>query len=445
LSIPLDLSASQAWDAALAHLLLNVTKQNYETWLRNTVGLRFEDSALVIGTPSRLARDWLAGRMSVVIAQALSATVGQGIRARFEASEEAEGAQPLQPSLLPQQAQALNPRFMFSSYLEGDFNQLAVTAARQLVDGADLSYSPLFVTGHTGMGKTHLLHATAHLCQGDCRLLLANADQFLGEFTTSVRNHSGSAFRARYRDVDFLLIDDVHLLTSKRATLKELHQTIWSLRDLGKRVIVAGDLGQMTGDGEKFRNQLAWGLVAPLEPPSTEDRVRFVREKATRQRMDLPEEVEHYLALRVRSSLRDLEGAVNRVCALARISREPLTIDFAARALQPVAADPLGDRTRTQPADVVRAVCNHLCLGPAELVSARRDRNLTYGRHIAMYLLRQEGGLTYNAIAQLMNRKDHSTVVHACSQLQKQLPLSPPLRADIDAIRATLRASNSAA
>jgi chromosomal replication initiator protein len=444
LSSALPASAHQIWDATLAQLLLRVTRQNYDSWLRNTVGLRFEGTTLVVAAANELACDWLATRMKSVIAQALTTVAGPGLQVRYIAADQNEPAgsasSPLQPSLLPRLQVPLNPRFTFATYLEGDFNRLALSAARDIAGEGDCSYSPLFITGSAGNGKTHLLHAIAHAAAArGAQLLLVSAEQFLNEFTTAVRNKNGAVFRSRYRELDLLLVDDIHLLLGKKATLNEFYQTLAGLHDQGRRVAVAGDLSAMSSDAIRFRDQLRWGLVAPIGEPSTEDRIRFVEAKAASQSMPLPDEVKHYLALRVRSSIRDLEGAVNRVTAIARISiDQPLDIDFTARALQPVSMLLQAQHPPVAPTDLLDAVCRHLSLSPGEITSQKRNRALTYARHLAMYLLRQDGGLTYSAIAQLLGKKDHSTVVHACTQLLREINVSPSLRADIDAVRASL-------
>jgi chromosomal replication initiator protein len=444
LSSALPASAHQIWDATLAQLLLRVTRQNYDSWLRNTVGLRFEGTTLVVAAANELACDWLATRMKSVIAQALITVAGPGLQVSYLATDQNEPAgratSPLQPSLLPRMQVPLNPRFTFATYLEGDFNRLALSAARDIAGEGDCSYSPLFITGSAGNGKTHLLHAIAHAAAArGAQLLLVSAEQFLNEFTTAVRNKNGAVFRSRYRELDLLLVDDIHLLLGKKATLNEFYQTLAGLHDQGRRVAVAGDLSAMSSDAIRFRDQLRWGLVAPIGEPSTEDRIRFVEAKAASQSMPLPDEVKHYLALRVRSSVRDLEGAVNRVTAIARISiDQPLDIDFTARALQPVSMLLQAQHPPIAPTDLLDAVCRHLSLSPGEISSQKRNRALTYARHLAMYLLREDGGLTYSAIAQLLGKKDHSTVVHACTQLLREINVSPSLRADIDAVRASL-------
>jgi chromosomal replication initiator protein len=210
--------------------------------------------------------------------------------------------------------------------------------------------------------------------------------------------------------------------------------------------VVTGDMQAATCDAmARFQGHLAWGLVAHMDTPDTEDRMCFVRTRSRCQGAQLPDEVIHYLALRVRTSIRDLEGAVNRVVALGRISDEPMSIDLAAKALQPVSATPLHTRPSVQPTDLVDAVCRYLSVSPADVSSQKRDRALTYARHLTMYLLRRDAGLTYSAIARLLGKKDHSTIVHACSQLEKELNASPATRADIDGIRSSIRNGTTAA
>ena len=443
-------SARQIWDSTLAQLLLRVTRQNYDTWLRHTVGLRFEGTTLVVATANDLASDWLSTRMKSVIAQALTAVAGSGLQLRFVPAEQDRVVledSPLQPSLLQRYQTPLNPRFTFATYLPADFNSLALSGARDVASQEASSYSPLFITGANGNGKTHLLHAIAHAAAANgSRFLLVSAEQFLNEFTTAVRNKTGAAFRARYRDLDLLLVDDAHLLLGKKATLNEFYQTLAGLHDQGRRVAVAGDPSAMTAEAVRFRDQLRWGLVASITEPSTEDRTRFIDAKASALAMELPDEVKHYLALRVRSSIRDLEGAVNRVTAIARISIDhTLDIDFAARALQPVSVALQSDKPQVAPTELLDAVCRHLNLSPSEITNQKRNRALTYARHLAMYLLREDVGLTYSAVAQLLGKKDHSTVVHAYTQLTRELSISPSLRADVDAVRALLHIPTHAA
>ncbi len=449
MSLAVGHSAPEVWEATLGQLLLRVTRQNFDSWLRNTAGLRFDGTTLIVATPTPLARDWLSTRMKSVIQQALTTVAGPGLKLDFEVqeAETSPAAEALQPAMIPAHPTPLNPRFTFASFLPGNHNRLALLAAYDVCGNAESPYSPLFLTGAAGSGKTHLLHAIAAKAQKDgLRVLLVAAEQFLSEFTSAVKNRTGPAFRARYRELDILLVDDVHNLVGKKATQAEFFQTVAALHDLGRRAVLAGDQQAITtGAGARFASQLRWGLVAHIEEPSTEDRIGFLFARTSCQGVTLPEEVLHYIALRVRSGFRDLEGAVNRVLARARISNEPVTIDFAAKALQPLSEVALNAKPELRPGDVIEAVCCHLHVQARDVCSSKRTRDATYARHISMYLLRQEAGLTYTAIAQLMGKKDHSTVVHACRQLELELEMSSGLRADIDAVRAALGAGGYAA
>ena len=448
MSAAIPATAQQIWEATLSQLMLRVTRQNYDTWLRSTVGKRYEGTTLIVSAPNGLACDWLSTRMKSVITQALTAVAGPGLTVRFESADEivkADPTAPLQPRLIQNQRTPLNPRFTFETFMEASFNRLALTAARDIACNAPTLYSPLFISGNSGMGKTHLLHAIAHETHKcDDLVLLVSAEQFLSEFTTAIRNNSGAAFHARYREPDLLLVDDVHTLIGKKATLIQFYRTLAGLHDEGRRVVVAGDLSTMSAEATRFKTMLRWGLVAHIEDPPAEDRIRLIDLKARAQGLELPAEVQHYIALRVRTSIRELEGAVNRVSALSHISREPLTIDFAAQALRPVTTT-LETEHQVTPTQLIDAVARHLQLPATDITSQKRARALTYARHVAMYLLRHDTSMTYAAIAQLMNKRDHSTVVHACSQLLNQITVSPELRADIDAIRAALHIPPNAA
>jgi chromosomal replication initiator protein len=442
LPLPASVSASEVWDATLAQLLLQVSPHTYENWLKDTAGLRFEGTTLVVRAPSDLARDWLSSRLRAMVLKCLTAAAGPGLSLRFEAAQDgaaiADSDTALQPPLIPAPSFPLNARFSFATFFPAPSNRLALAAAQEVAADPDTSYSPLFLSGPSGCGKTHLLHAIAReAARVHARAVLAPADHFLADFTTAVRSHSTPAFRAKYRDVDLLLIDDVHQLSGKKATQQELFQTVAVLHDSGRRVVLAGDLAAFPCDASsRLHACLASGLIAAIDPPALEERLQFVRSKAAATRATLPLEVIQYVAIRAKASFRDLDGAVNRVLALARISDEPLSIDLAARALQGVAAP--RRRPPPPPSHVVDAVCRRFQLTPACLSSPSRSRQRSYARQLAMYLLREDCGLTYKSIALLFSRKDHSTVIHACSQVASQLGLSPETRADIDAIRTDL-------
>jgi chromosomal replication initiator protein len=437
-------SAPQLWESILGQLLLRVSRQNYDNWLKDTAGLRFEGTALVVGTPSELACDWLATRLRNVVSHAAKSTLGPGITIRYEAMSKSEERSPtgdaLQPILVPEQPRPLNPRFTFASLVEGNFNRFAVATARELLDDHASSASPLLVVAPPGCGKTHLLHAIAHEAQarGE-RFLLVNAEQFLGDYATASRLKSWPEFRARYRGADLLLVDDIQALSGKTATQAEFHQTLVALQDSGRRVIVTASDSECGAPATRTR----WAIVAQIAAPSVADRVNFVQVRAAAQGISIPDAVVQYIALQ-KTNVRDLEGAFNQVTSFARITGEPITVDFAARAMHPFSRPAHRTPILHPPAAILEAVCSHFDLSVDDLRSAKRTRAITHARHVAMYLLRQDASLTHKSIAQLLVKKDHSTVVYACGSVEKALRDSPELRSDIDSIRTLLTQSTAA-
>jgi len=437
-------SAPQLWDSILSQLVLRVSRQNFENWLKDTRGLRFEGTTLVVGAPSDLAADWLGSRLRSVVSQVAKSTLGPGLSICYEAQNGTRSAaeeDALQPNLLPELPTPLNPRYTFGSLFIGEFNRYAAAAAREVVDATESACSSLLIVAPAGCGKTHLLHAAAHDAQrrGE-RVLLVNAEQFLGDFASASRQKSWPAFRARYRGVDLLLVDDIHVLNGKIATQAEFHQTVVALQDSGRRIIATCEAPSTPLPATAAR----WSLVVRIDALSTQDRIGFVEHRAGQQGISLPEPVTHYVALR-RTGVRDLEGAFNQVASLARISGEPITIDLAAKAMHPFSRPPAQAPLQHPPAAIIEAVCDHFGVTPAALRGLKRTRAISHARHVAMYLLRQDSGLTHSAIAGLLAKKDHSTVVYGCSAIEKGLSASPEVRADIDTIRADLITRSPAA
>jgi chromosomal replication initiator protein len=433
-------SAPDLWQSILDQLSIRVSRQNYENWLRETVGLRFEGTLLVVGAPSELTCDWLATRLRKVVAQVAKAVVGPGLSICYEAPVTRPAAanptdEPIQPLLLQEPPTPLNPRYTFASLFEGEFNRFAVRSAGDLIERPESACSPLLVLAPAGCGKTHLLHAIGHAAQQrNEHYLLVNAEQFLADFGSANRQRSWPEFRARYRGVDLLLVDDVHTLEGKIATQAEFLQTVVALQDSGRRLVVTADGGRMLGGHSDSQR---WALVAEIGQPAIEDRTRFLQDRFAAQRVEVPVEVVHYMALR-KASPRDLEAALNQVVAHSRISSEAISIDLAARAMQPFAGQASQPIAQLPPAAIIDAVCARLGVSPDDLRGAKRSRAISHARHVAMYLLRQDGGLTLKSIAQALAKKDHSTVVYGCNTIAGFLESSPTLRADIDSIRAAL-------
>ena len=444
-----DASASRLWETALGRLQLQVTRPNYDTWLKNTVGLRFDENRFVVGAPSDFATEWLDTRLRPLIGKVLTTLTGQALDVAFEV---------LGASGLPQEAilaagrgsaaaarpswprPRLNTAFTFDSFVVGSCNRLAHAAAMAVASAPGRAYNPLLICGGTGLGKTHLLHAIAQeAVRADLPVVCVSAEQFTTEFVTAVRDHRTDEFRYRYRSPDILLIDDVQFLQGKDQTQIEFYHVFDELHGSGRQIGLTCDRcpQDLPSLDHKLRSRLQCGLVADIKPPNLHTRMAMLYAKADAQGLSIGTDVLEFLASRLPENVRELEGALTRLSAYARLTQSPLTVELAAAALEDVTSDlppPL-----PTPDAVLAAVCRHFSLSRQVLSGRDRDRQLTYARQIAMYLLREEARRPLTEIGRLLGGRDHATVLHGCSKIGKEFSLLPETRQHVECLRRTLR------
>jgi chromosomal replication initiator protein len=449
-----DASASRLWDTALGRLQLQVTRPNYDTWLKDTVGLRFEESRFVVGAPSDFATEWLNTRLRPLISNVLTALTGQALDVGFEVlgapglSQEAaltvsRGSATASKPSWPRPR--LNPAFTFDSFVVGSCNRLAHAAAMAVASAPGHAYNPLLICGGTGLGKTHLLHAIAQeAVRSDLPVVCASAEQFTTEFVTAIRDHRADEFRYRYRSPDILLIDDVQFLQGKDQTQIEFYHAFDELHGSGRQIALTCDRcpQDLAFLDQRLRSRLQGGLVADVKPPNFHTRMAILYAKANAQGLSIGTDVLDFLASRLPDNVRELEGALTRLAAYARLTHRPLSVELAAAALEDVTSDlppPL-----PTPEAILSAVCGHFSLSRQVLSSRDRDRQLTYARQIAMYLLREEARRTLAEIGRLLGGRDHATVLHGCTKIGKEFNLLPETRQHVECLRRTLRHQTAA-
>ena len=447
-----DPTAQRIWDAALGHLQIHVTKPNYDTWLKDTQGLRYGDGEFVVGVPTEFVKEWLATRMRTVVSQTVGGIMGQSTDVSFEIvgrNGNGNGHSPLAVDQLPLDGhtaqavisspvarQRLNPRYTFRSFVIADSNRMAAAAASAASDRPGQDYNPLFIYSAPGLGKTHLLQAIAHKAIETGRnALYITAEQFTNEFVTAIAQGRADEFRRRYRTVQLLLVDDVQFLASKGRTQEEFFYTFNDLHCDGCQVVVASDRAPsaITGLEGRLCSRFQWGLVADIQPPDEETRLAILRAKAIEQKVDLPEDVSRFLADRSRENIRELEGSLNRVVAYARLTSSRISIDVAAKAL--AALTP----TLTGPADpqaVMKAVSQYFSVPLQALSGKSRAKPIAEARHVAMYLLREDGELALKQVGLLLGHRDHSTVIHGVQKISHALISDPRLGIQLSEIRA---------
>jgi chromosomal replication initiator protein len=348
------------------------------------------------------------------------------------------GPAPQRRSALPDD---VNPKHTFASFVVGPSNQLAHAAAVAAAGGGGRRYSPLFICGGTGLGKTHLIHAIAHRIAEErpsARILYVSAERFTNDFISSIQHHRMDEFRARFRSsCDVLLVDDIQFLAGREQTQEEFFHTFNALHTNDRQIVVTSDkypqnLERME---ERLVSRFSWGLVADVQVPELETRVAIVRNKAALEGFELPPDVAVYLAQMIRSNVRELEGTLIRLAAKSSLTGRPVDLAFARAELS--AAMP----QRAQPQsveDIQRAVCHHFHLRSTDLVSKDRHKSVAFARHVAMYLCKQRLKCSFPEIGRAFGNRDHTTVMSAVRKIEAQRDADPQVRSHIEALERKL-------
>lgn len=444
------ISPHRLWQAALGELELQMTRATFDTWLRDTRCLGTEsDNILVISVKNGYAVAWLQNRLYPLIRRTLYRLAGAELDVHFvvwEGGPIAEAAPALhnyEESTAPALADdpGLNTNYTFQSFVVGPGNRLAQAASQAVAEAPARAYNPLFVHGGVGLGKTHLLHAIGHTCykQG-LRIVYITSETFTNELIEAIRTHTTDAFRDRYRTADVLLVDDIQFIAGKESTQEEFFHTFNALRDTGRQIVLSSDRAPkaMITLEERLRSRFEWGLLVDIQPPDFETRVAILRAKAEQLQVAIPREVLSYIADSIASNIRELEGALNRVLAVTKLTGLPLTLDMVKNAMN----DLLPRRPELSPSEIIKAVANYYGLSVEDLCSANRSRRIAFPRQMAMYLLREETASSLPQIGAQLGGRDHTTILYGYERIRAQIEEDDQLRRDLLALKSQLYESN---
>jgi chromosomal replication initiator protein DnaA len=333
----------------------------------------------------------------------------------------------------------LNQRYTFSTFIVGSGNQLAHAASLAVADEPGHAYNPLFLYGGVGLGKTHLLHAIGHTAlERGLTVLYVSSETFTNEIVDAIRYRTTEEFRAKYRSVDVLLVDDIQFIAGKDSTEEEFFHTFNSLYETNRQIVICSDRPPkaIVSLEERLRSRFEWGLIADIQPPDLETRIAILRAKADLLGRKTPDEVILYVANRVQSNIRELEGSLNRVLAYAQLQNLSLSLDTAKAAMANLANDTRQRRVSIE--DILNAVAEHYHISVEELRGKQRDKQIVVPRHVAMYLMRQETEASLLEIGQSLGGRDHSTVLHGCEKISREINENTTLRKEVLAIRQQL-------
>lgn len=434
----LTLSTS-LWEKCLTSLEGEFPSQQINTWIR-PLQAEFADGKLVLLAPNRFVLDWIAERFLFRIKELVQQFCGDGspsvhleIGSRrqesLRSSETIKATAPSVPfgqkshhvseSALPSYQSNLNVNFTFDNFVEGKSNQLAKAACLQVAENPAVSYNPLFLYGGVGLGKTHLMHAIGNQIirnKPNGKVLYLHSERFVADMVKALQTNSMNEFKRYYRNVDALLIDDIQFFAGKDRSQEEFFHTFNALLESQQQVILTCDRypKEINGVEERLKSRFGWGLTVAVEPPELETRVAILMSKAEQTNINLPYEVAFFVAKRIRSNVRELEGALKRISANAHFTGKSITLDFVKEALRDLLA--LQDKLVTVD-NIQRTVAEYYKIKIADLLSKRRNRSIARPRQIAMALAKELTNHSLPEIGDAFGGRDHTTVLHACRMI----------------------------
>jgi chromosomal replication initiator protein len=444
----------QVWSAALGELQMQMTQATFDTWLRGSKLLKSEDGLFVVGVKNGYAKDWLENRLLTTIKRTLARLVGRTVDVKFVvwtrdmrqsddvslldvATPDPTPAYGIYSAPPPPPPTSLNPRYTFDNFVVGPANRLAHAASMAVTENPSGAYNPLFVYGGVGLGKTHLLHAIGHACYAEAlHVLYISSEEFTNDLIEAIRSHTTDAFREKYRTVDILLVDDIQFIAGKESTQEEFFHTFNTLHSTGKQIVISSDRPPkaLSTLEERLCSRFEWGLITDIQPPDLETRTAILRDKAVPYGILVPDEILDLIASRIQSNIRELEGALNQVLAMAQLTHEPLTLEVAESALSNL----LPQRNQLTSEQIIEQVASHFGIEIAALEGRGRSRTVARPRQIAMYLIREETGESLPRIGALLGGRDHTTVLYGCERISDLMEEDANTRREVVTLRQRL-------
>ena len=425
------------WQQALNSIQQKIERQHYETWFADLKCLPNGPNSLVLAAPSEFVSNWLNDNYLDFVRKELELAAGREIGvvishhlASQQSDEPGGGYRPNDPY-------NLNPHYLFSTYIQGESNQFAHAAAIQVAHNPGRAYNPMYIFGPAGVGKTHLIHALGNevlRAQPKARVVYKTGESFMNELISSIRNGSMADFREKYRRTcDVLLMDDIHFLASKESTQEEFFHTFNELHSAGKQIVLTSDKTpeEISGLEDRLRTRFAWGLIADIQPPDLETRIAIIEDKAEKSNFVLPQDVIRYMAENIRTNVREIEGALKRLEALSSLTGQAITFDSAKQVLSKI----ISDRSQRLSVEVIQeAVARHFDVKLQDLKGPKRQRSISTPRMIAMFLVRKHTNNSYPEIGKRFGGKDHSTVINAVGNVERNMKADAALRTTIESI-----------
>jgi len=441
------------WDSTLEQLKTEVSEQVFNAWFIPITPISIDENKLTLGVPNEFFKDWVRERYLSLFNAYLNRIANRKIDIDFVVSQDFDlhikqkntektntqkkgwfrsvFPKPTEP---PLQETRLNPKYTFENFVVGPSNRFAHAASMAIAESPAKAYNPLFIYGGVGLGKTHLMHAMGNELlkrSPKAHILYVSSEEFVNQLIGAIQNRTTPEFRKKYRTADILLVDDIHFIAGKDSTQEEFFHTFNSLYDTHKQIVMSSDRSpkEISSLEDRLVSRFEWGLITDIQPPDFETRTAILRKKSEIETTYLPDEIFFFLAEKIKTNIRELEGALIRVVAYAKLMNKSVSVDLAKEVLKGMIIE--GEKKIG--VDLIqKKVASYFDINPLDMKAKKRTRAVAYPRQIAMYLSRDLTDLSLPEIGQFFGGRDHTTVLHACEKIEKLLTSDEKARWVID-------------
>jgi len=441
----MEMEVHKVWSRVLELMERGISPQSFGAWLKPIKAIGLKEGLLTVEVPNRFAKGWVNSRYLPLIEKTVKEVVGTEVKVSFVVSQtgqrsprkamEGEGAVSVQKHKDAFLASQFDPKYTFDSFVVGSSNRFAHAASLAVAESPGRSYNPLFIYGGVGLGKTHLLNAIGCFIKTHsvkAKVIYLTSEMFMNEMISSIRYGKTLEFRNKYRKMDVLLLDDIHFLAGKEGTQEEFFHTFNALYDTHKQIVITSDRPpkEIPNLEERLRSRFEWGLIADLQPPDFETRMAILRKKVELESLYVPDEVLNFIATRVKSNIREMEGSLLRVVAFSSLLKNEASLELAKEVLKDTLL--IEEEKRISIDLIQHVVANYFGLHTSDMRAKRRTQAVAFPRQIAMYLARELTDLSLPAIGEGFGGRDHTTVIHACNKIGSQLKSDVRLSRTID-------------
>ncbi|MBE6082935.1 MULTISPECIES: chromosomal replication initiator protein DnaA [Tissierellales] len=445
----MDSNLETIWNEAMDLIKIELSEVSYNTWFKTIEPISMDDNNIILAAPNEFTKGILDGRYLNLIKNAISQITKQNyhiiitipedeIKLNVGQTKAVENGENISRS-------QLNPKYTFDSFVIGNSNRFAHAASLAVAEAPAQAYNPLFIYGGVGLGKTHLMHAIGHYIlnqNSKTKVVYVSSEKFTNELINSIRDDKNDAFRNRYRNVDVLLIDDIQFIAGKERTQEEFFHTFNALHDANKQIIISSDRPpkEIPTLEDRLRSRFEWGLIADIQPPDLETRIAILKKKAKVENLSIENDVLLYIATKIQSNIRELEGALIKIVAYSSLTKKEITVDLAEEALKDIISS---SKPKEITVNLIKeVVAKNFNIKSEDFNSKKRTRAIAYPRQVAMYLCRELTDLSLPKIGDEFGGRDHTTVIHAYEKISSNLKSNSTFNKKIENVIKEIQGDN---